>query len=58
MPVVVYLPVVGEPQVWEGTDAHGLHPVGVADDGQPVEAEAAVLQVVDVLQTEAVCQGW
>ena len=35
-------------------DAHRLHAVQVVDDRQPVEAEAAVLEVVDVLDAERV----
>ena len=52
--VVVDLAVVDHPDVRHGDDADRLHAVQVVHDGQPMEAERAVGEVVDVLEAEAV----
>lgn len=52
--VVVDLPVVAQPQKGEPLDPEGLHAVQLVHDGQPVEAEAAVGEAVDVLEAEGV----
>lgn len=52
--VVVDLPVVAEPQEGELPDAQRLHAVQLVHDGQPMEAEAAVGETVDVLDAEGV----
>lgn len=52
--MVVDLPVVAEPQEGELHDAQRLHAVQLVDDGQPVEAEAAVGEAVDVLDAKGV----
>ena len=51
---VVDLPVVAQPQVGELLDAQGLHAMQLVHDGQPVEAEAAVVETIDVLEAEGV----
>ncbi|PVD30866.1 hypothetical protein C0Q70_10141 [Pomacea canaliculata] len=52
--VVVDLAVVDEPDVGQGVEAHWLHAPDVVHDGEAVEAQAAVAEVVDVLDSEGV----
>lgn len=52
--MVVDLPVVAEPQEGELHDAQRLHAVQLVDDGQPMEAEAAVGEAVDVLDAKGI----
>lgn len=52
--VVINLSVVAEPQEGELLDAQGLHAVQLVHDGQPVEAETAVGEAIDVLKAEGV----
>lgn len=52
--MVVDLPVVAEPQEGELPDAQRLHAMQLVHDGQPMEAEAAVGEAVDVLNAKGV----
>lgn len=52
--MVVDLAVVAEPEEGELDDAQRLHAVQLVHDGQPVEAQAAVGEAVDVLDAEGV----
>jgi len=52
--VVVDLTVVDHPDVRHADNPDRLHAVEVVHNGQAVEAESAVDEVVDVLEAEAV----
>ena len=52
--MVVDLAVVDEPDLGVGVEPHGLHAPHVVHDGQAVEAQAAAVEVVDVLDPEGV----
>lgn len=52
--MVVDLAVVDEPDVGQGVEAHWLHAPDVVHNGETVEAQAAVAEVVDVLDSEGV----
>ena len=52
--MVVNLSIVAEPQERKLLDAQGLHAIQLVHDGQPVEAETAVGEAVDVLKTKGI----
>lgn len=52
--MVVNFSIVAEPQERKLLDTQGLHAVQLVHDGQPVEAEAAVGEAVDVLKAEGI----
>ena len=52
--VVEDLAIVAEPQVGQTMDSHGLHAIQVIHNGQSVEAKAAVVEVVHILNAESV----
>ena len=52
--MVVDLAVVDEPDARMSVEPHGLHALNVVHNGQAVEAEAAGLEVVDVLDPKGI----
>jgi hypothetical protein len=52
--VVVDLTIVDHPDVGHAHDSDGLHAIEIVNNGQAMEAEGTVLEVVHILESEAV----
>ena len=52
--IVVDLAIVAEPQVGQTMDSYGLHAIQIIHNGQMMESEAAVFEVIHTLNAESV----